>query len=274
MNTVSPGEVLSFAAMALGMVGMIFGPTVLVCLWEKRLVWPYVPLEAPPAPVSPALEESDNPYAVGRAVEVMGNLAPTDYAVRAVEGAKALGFRPLDVLRDGKGRIYKIRYDFWLSPGREVLAIIGGGILGVIPVRNTWLITPLSDGRRLVTLDNQSASELDLAGLTDEALIVSVDFRGLLEGHSKRLAASPVPPVPYPETGPLEDHRAFRTRRFDRLEELGYAKFLDERRNVWRYTLKGAIAFSVRAILKGIRRVVWPDSRLVPSRPGDRQHVR
>jgi hypothetical protein len=243
----------------LGAVTISLAPTVLACRLESRLVWPYVP--AGPTGSAAAAES----YALGRG-EGRDLPALTDYAARMNEAAEDLGFEPLGTFRDGKGRSYRIRYDFWLSPGGEVLALIGGGTLGPFPVRATWLLTRLADGRCLVTLDNSSGSEPDLAGLTDEAVLGGADFEWLLEHHRGRVDAAPEAPVRYSEEDPLGDHLAFRARRVGRLEELGYVTFLDPEGSAWRYTLKGALAFAVWATGRHLRRLVWPDAWLGPWR--------
>src|SRR4051794_9332489 len=90
------------ALLVLGLMAGSLSLTVLACLWEKRLVWPYVPAEEPEAPGPSDLGADTNPYAVGRAVAERDVLTPTDYAARAIEAAELLGFEPLGVFRDGK----------------------------------------------------------------------------------------------------------------------------------------------------------------------------
>lgn len=238
-------------------------PAMLAFLWERRFVWPYGPLDEPalePPGAGETAGDEVNPYAVGRAVENADGLKETSYASKANRRAEALGFEYLGAFRDIKGKMYRIRYDFWLEPGGEVLAMIGGGTLASIPVNATELFTLLADGRRLVTLDCQAASELDLARLTDEALVAGVRFERLLERHRVRVSASPVSSVLFSEDDPLGDHRAFMVRRCERLEQLGNLRFLDSERTAWRYSPKAAFVLALRAYLNGIRRVFWSDS--------------
>ena len=90
-------------------VGLPF--LVLACLagmWEKQLVWPYVPCddhELPP---------------------------PNDYSRLMNRMAEGQEFRHLATTRHGGGKLYKVRYDLRLSPDREVLAVIGSGTMAAI----------------------------------------------------------------------------------------------------------------------------------------------
>ena len=250
-----PGLLLVVLAWAV-LLGL---PTVLVALWEKRLVWPYVPAGARDCVPADRPSDSDNPYASPHVVEEQGTLAATDYALRAKRDALALGFQSLGVFRDGKGPMYRIRYDLLLSAEGDVLAEIGAGMISVFRHRGTCLHTQLADGRCLVTIDRQVASEIDLAGLADESLVRWARFGRLLDRHRRRVAAAPVPAVPYSKEDPLGDLKAFCVRRIGRLEELGFIKFLEPTRTMWRYTLKGAIIWTTRAYLRGFRRVVIAD---------------
>jgi hypothetical protein len=132
-------------------------------------------------------------------------------------------------------------------------------MIGVFRVRGTWLHTLLADGRCLVTVDRQVASDTDLAGLADEALVRWARFGRMLDRHRRRVAAAPVAPVPYSKEDPLGDLKAFCIQRVGRMEELGFVKFLDPTRTAWRYTLKGALIWTTRVYLRAFRRVVIAD---------------
>lgn len=249
------------------LAGLIIWPmalTIPIGLWEKRLVWPYVPLDPAAFGIRAVEFDAANPYAA--TASTMDEVQPplTPYAARAAEGALSMGFVPVGSFRDGKGAMYRIRYEFYLSPERAVLALVGGGAIAAIPLNGTWLFTLLADGRCLRTVDNQTCSEADLSGLTDEALIAGVEFEELVARHRGRLAASFTRTVPYDERDPLEDHREYSVRRADRLYERGLIRFLDFERNWWRYGMRGAVVWALRAHFRGLRRAVWPDAWLRP----------
>lgn len=219
-----------------GVFTLIHLPTVLAARFEKRMVWPYEPLgETPDQPAA-------HPYT----------------SIRIAELRRA-GFQPLGAFRHGGGGMYRIRYYALLSPEGDVLAITGAGTIASIPVMGTYLITPLSDGRRLITIDSQSISEIDLTGLTDEGLVAGADLGKLLERHRGRMDATASEPTYYSEDA-LADHFEYRASKFELLAAKGYAVYLDPEQNRWRYSLKGAFVFAFKAFANGYRRVFWPDS--------------
>lgn len=257
MNIPQIPEWLDATLVLLGVLAVIFGPTAAIARWERRLVWPYVPLKKRDGS-GPLDGEYDEFF--DAPVPPTGPVSKADstaFSVRENALAALEGFRPVGSFRDGKGRIYRIRYDFWLSEGGEILALVGGGTIAGVSVLNTWFHSLTTDGRCLVTLGAQNASEIDLGGLAVEALVAGGDFETLLAWHRRRIAATEV--VPYSEADPLGDHLDYRRRRTDGLVDRGYAFYADPDRTAWRYTLKGAVALSFRAITQGMRRVFLPD---------------
>jgi hypothetical protein len=188
-----------------------------VGMWEKRMVWPYEPCEEHEAP------------------------PPTAYARLVNRMAEEQGFCHLAITRDGRGNIYKLRYDLWLSPDREVFAVVGSGTMAAIPYQVTWLFTKLVDGRVVVTVDHTAGVSSDLTGQWSYSLLLHADFPELLVRHRARLSAEMTPAEPYSEDDPLADHMALRAAQADQLEAKGCATYLDEERMVWRLTPRGAV---------------------------------
>lgn len=210
----------------------------LVSALEKRMVWPYVPAGEAPA----------------------GQCPPPDaYATANAAAATAAGFRWLGTYADAKGKLYRVRYDFFRSPDGDILATVGAGTVASTSVQTTWLHTLLSDGRCLVTFNHQNGGEIDLAGVAEEALIGNLSLAGMVDAHRTRIAASGRIVGGFQEASPLADLRAYRQRRTKRLVALGYAGFLDKKDNIWRYSLKGAAALAFRQYFTGLRRVFVPD---------------
>ena len=184
--------------------------------------------------------------------------APSPYADEMSSAAAAALFTWPGTFADGKGKLYRLRYDFFRSPTGDVLALVGTGTMASITMRTTWLYTLLADGRCLVTFDSPAGGQVDLTGITQESLVEHRGFNGLPAAHRARVAdAGPV--RPFSDTDPLRDLRAFRQGRTERLAALGYAAFLDGGRNVWRYSVKGALALAFRQYFKGLRRAYVPD---------------
>lgn len=230
--------------------------TLAVGLWEKRLVWPYVPLEEEPtAPLSGPVDPS-NPYAVSSASAALLQ-PPTEKAMRANEAAHSLGFRYLGAYRHGGGALYHVRYDAWISAEHEVLALVGGGKLASVPLDNVWLFTQLANGLMLITITSQNAAEYDLSGLTSESLVPKASFAQVVVAHLQRMNEHASPGLNYSEN-PLADLYQFRRAWSDDLERRGYIRFTDESRTVWKYTLLGAAKFALKSNFRGAKRMLRP----------------
>ena len=174
-----------FAVIALVFVGLI----TLTAAAEKRLVWPYVPA----------------------AWAVPGSIPGLNaYAQVAGSAATEMGFVWTGAFGDGKGKLYKLRYNFLLSPERDVFALAGNGSTASVPAQSTWLYTLLKDSRAVATVDSQSAVETDLTGLTSSALAAGVGFFALVAAHRRRTASCAVRPF---AADPLGELRAFRQSR-------------------------------------------------------------
>ena len=213
------------------------GLITVTAMLEKRLVWPYVP-EAAAAPDS--MPELDS------------------YAHVAGSAATEAGFVWLGAFGDGKGKLYKVRYNFFLSPGGDVLAIVGNGTVASVPVRSTGMYSLLADGRSVATVDAAGSAETDLSGTTDCALAAGAGFYALLTAQRRRTASAGAA-VRVFGADPLLEYRAFRQGRQERVCALGYASFLDPAQAGWRYTPKGAFLMALRGYFAGLRRSLVPD---------------
>jgi hypothetical protein len=257
---------LHFCLLIVLIVGLPMLPTFLCGLWEKRMIWPYAPIDEPAEIVYTAIPVENNPYVSPQAVKEYLTPQPILYSMNAIEQAQSCGFELKNVFRDAKGSLYRVRYNFMRSPEGKILALIGHGTVARIPIRGIHLMTFLADMRCLVTLNNSASSLWDMTGTIDECCIPNSDFEKLLDIHEKRVAASPVSPVQLPETDPVSELHAFRIRWVDLMERMGLVRFLDPQRKKWRYSIKGAFIFSIRAQFIGLRRLFWPDSRKIPRR--------
>ena len=234
----------------------------LVSLLEKMMVWPYQPIDqrVPPADPTPDLAEF-NPYAVSPAVSQGSPVGATPYSVLVENGLARFGFAPLGTCNDIRQGVYQVRYQFWLSRERHVLALVGSGTMLKIPFQATWLNTRLADGRFVVSLDNEKGAFFDLTRRTIEGLSPNADLAKLLAWHRDRVLATGVAVSPLTETDPLAAFRAFRIDRLNRLESAGLITYLDDQRNAYHFTPRGAAAWTGRTFARKYRRQLWPDTR-------------
>ncbi len=224
--------------------------TIVVGSFEKLLVWPYVPIRAtrpPHASSEPAGSDHDGPSEPDSSIPI------TEHFRAANLTAEQSGFTFLGAYRHGKGKIYRLRYNFWISTDRTVLAQTSTGTLAGIPMSITKFFTRLHDGRCLVTMDELRGRDTDLSGSLLQEVLTGSEFLELLDWHLRRLAGASQPAVPYSAKDPLGDHRAFRSEQANRLVERGLARFLDAERNVYKYTPRAATLVAIRPYLKPYR---------------------
>ena len=206
-------------AVFLGVTGFCFLGVVLACLWEKRPVQPYY------VPAAGA------EYKVSRKAD------------RANHDARNLGYRHGGLCHDGKGKLYRVRYDFWIAPDDATIAVVGSGTIALIPVYGVWLWSRLVDGR--IRCTTNEIGEQDISGVVDQQTWPGLRLTALVEKHECLLTESLV--EPFSHDAPLVGYFDIRRRRADALVEKGYAYYLDDERTAWRYTLKGAVVFYIVA---------------------------
>ena len=248
---------LCLLAIPLFFVGLVL-LTVAVAMWEKRVVWYFIPVnESQPGQSAPL--DPHNPYAAGAAPLQVP--PPSVDASQANAAMRQQQFAFLGTCGDAKGAKYHVRYDFWVSPQRDVLVNVGCGTIMGMNVDARWLYTRLQDGRTIVTVSDQSASEYDLTGQRVEALVSAMTFAQLLEAHRKRVKAQFSPLLPF-GPDPLKDLRTEVARRVESLVGSGYARYLDPAQTTWSYTLLGALLFAPLANGQALRRQLASDTAL------------
>lgn len=260
----------------LGVLALSMLPSFLAFLLEKRLVWPYVPMgSARRRRPGPDAERTDSGTTSDpdSSAESEVQIPITDYFRTINLTADRSGFKLLGAFRDGTSKLYRIRYNFWLSPDRVVLAQVGSGTLAGMPLSATWLYTRLRDGHCLLTLDDSKGRDTDLSGLTLQEVVANADFAELLARHRQRLSEAGQPAEPYSGDDALEQHRAFRSLRMDYLAEHGLARYLDPGRNAWKHTTRGAFSGTLSAHRRNLGDISRNRGRTAISRPGQAGYV-
>jgi hypothetical protein len=199
----------------LGLMGFFFVAIVAASLWEKRPIQPYY--------VPAAGEEYE----------------PSSVAATANRQAAAVGFRHVVACHDGKGKLYRVRYDFWVDPNNAIFAVIGSGTIAKMAVNGASLYSRMADGR-VVTTTNY-AGEQDISGIEEQVTWPQMPFGALYVKHTERFNEIAV--EPFKSESALAEYFDIRRYKADALVARGYAYYLDGDRKVWRYNLKGAMAF-------------------------------
>jgi hypothetical protein len=222
------------------LVFLMFGPSAIAALVEKRMVWPYAPLGEKEI-TSEGLNPGDN-------------AAANAYIMRFIHEATSEGFQYLECMRDAKGSKYKIIYHFLISPDKYTLAIIGGGKILGIGVKGTWLYSKSNNEGCYYSVDNQSGLVTDISGFWRDKLLFDDNFAALYAKHQKWTDGNIISRKMYSNGAELDEHRKALTYRCEYMEKTGYIRFLDSDKQFWKYTLKGAIKVSVCNITKGVLR--------------------
>jgi hypothetical protein len=187
MPWVSTGVVVVVVA-AVGLY-LLLGVTIFVThLIEKRPFrfltpapdddpgWSKIPDRAPKLEATP---EAFNPY------QSPGSAEYTETS-NAAAARLGIAFHGLHV--PVKGRIYQTRTALWVSPTRQILAVVGWGKSAAITEEKTILYTALDDGRFLVTSDKPTGAETP--GLYENLYVLGADFDSLVRRHEARIYQS------------------------------------------------------------------------------------
>ena len=147
-----------------------------VSLLEHRPTRPYVPVE-------PKVARS--PYAGPAVLDYSADLPdpsqlPNYVRVMSI-GAEAAGFVFGGMVAHVKVPRVRVLATVWFSPSRETLFLSGSGTVLGMPHHQTWLFTPLKDGRILVTTDN--FDEGDYSGMYRYKRVLNGTFEELLAAH-------------------------------------------------------------------------------------------
>ena len=237
--------VLVFAAIK----AFFFVMIAVTCLRERRLVMPY-------RPVGPDQALPETPY-----------VAATNRLAASME------FAHLGTHHDAKGRIYKVRYDLWASPEFDQIAVVGGGTISGLPLEATWLYSRLADGRAVVTTDALSGVELITSGMAEGGLCTNADLFELAAFHRRIVAETATDAVPFDPDDPVGDLVALRQGLVDMMVEDGDAAYLEEGRDAWHYTLRGALRRASRGQRRAFQQAKRNSGRTGIKRPGARGYV-
>jgi hypothetical protein len=188
----------------------------IIALAETRMTLPYMPAEADAEARMPQ-------YVRQRSAEI-----------------RQAGFEHGGMVQHAKVPQNDILGTIWLSPARDILVVSGAGTVLRMPTRQTWLFTPLNDGRVMVTTDQND--EGDPSGLYITRRLKDADFPALLTLHRRRLEGLGLGRVrPFTEPSALEALLALYARRVDQMVRADRARYVDMERSRWKHTWKGGV---------------------------------
>ncbi|QDV52857.1 hypothetical protein [Gimesia fumaroli] len=214
------------------LLGFFFILIVSVCMWEKQAIQPfYFPDDGEEYPL-------------------------VDAAAEANQEAAKLGFEYGCLCHFGKAKMYRVRYDFWITPDCSMIATVSGGEVAKLPCKGIWLYSKSADGRILCTTNE--IGEQDISGVMEQSTWTDYGFKELHKKHMQRLKEIAI--EPFEADKPLAGYFEIRKMKADRLVKVKDAYYTDDEGLVWRYTLKGALKFYfisqwVRPLKRGLRSI-------------------
>jgi hypothetical protein len=229
-------------------------------VWQKvRYVWPLEPIAVVNdlAPHEPASEQ-ENPYAAPRN-ESLDSLPLSKYAKDRIFSLECLMFQSLGTFRTLEADYRYVRYELWLSPSKETLAVVACGRRWFNKFQYTQLLSFCLQHRFISSLDSEGATEYDFSQFVTEKVYLETSFEDLLSFHYDSLGRQPSECKELLPEDALQHWREYRRQRVQKLVAAGQARFLDAEENRWQYQFQAAAIYNFRQALNELRRSFWPD---------------
>lgn len=186
------------------------------------------------------------------------------YATEMVQRSAAYGFQYRDSGVHPKfGE--KVKGMLMLSDDGRILAVIGEGTIAGMKVKKTLLFSTFVDGSVLITVDEAGTSEMDPR--TTRQIFMNADFEELLAKHREALGRLGAGVATFASHASWKDLDDLNRKRVDRIVGAGLARYVDARREEYRFTVWAAFKMT---ILHGIGQVLYPPNywRHLKRRPG------
>ena len=178
---------------------------------------------------------------------------PSPKHQKANEQVHELGYQHSTVCHDAKGKICRVRYDFWISPDSKSLALIGSGTVASLKVFGVTFYSRTAEGRILSTTNERG--EQDIFGVEEQQTRHAMPLPKLHEKHRQRLEQYVI--EPFSAESSLLDYFDIRRRKAAALVARGYVKYVNDQHLAWRYSFKGAVMFYLIAVIvRPIRRLL------------------
>lgn len=169
-------------------------------------------------------------------------LLPHPYCHLMIHSAIAEhGFRLL--MAGGHTKSKTVKAALLLSPDQRTIVIVGAGTIAKLPIKKTILITSLSDGGALLTVDKPGPGELD--SRTHREMLLDKPFTDLWRLHSARVEDHLADVVSFGEAPTWAEVDVVYQARVQRMVDDGAARYADAPRTLFRYTASGAFRATI-----------------------------
>lgn len=206
-------------------------------MWEKHRKWPYIEKTAEYNFVLPD---------ICKQFKTSGSLK-----------ADELNFKKLGTRYDGKGEIYKVEYDFYVSSDGIVFVIVGAGSIFNNIVCGMWLYSKSIDNRAFITVTHQNAVNHDLSGLWKDNLISTGSLKTAYNNHIENIKKDGTYNSVFYHDREFEDFKRLLEYRLELLRNKGLIYYCDNERIFWRYSFKGATKIAINQFIIGLFRMPY-----------------
>jgi len=190
----------------------------------------------------------------------------TWYTREMNEKAGKLGFQNCGWYAQDRGKLYHCTATVWISPDNLTLLVVGGGKLAGINFKQTWLYSKPVGCAVLVTSDE--IGEVDSTGFSDKEFLLNADLEELWDLHKSRLKFLACKVEKFNRSDFLAEYEELSRRHVRVLVEHGLARWLDKKREQWRYTLKGSIQNYI-CCRREMRKLKKQKDRISKRKPGE-----
>ena len=202
-----------------------------------------------------------DPYREVRPDELDSGTPPwllSHYVKHMSDRAMAAGFEFGSMVLHVK---YPVSGTVWISPDRTTLFLTGSGKVIGLAAKKSWLITPLSDGRWLITTDQPGEGETD--GTEDIETEWNVEFPILYQAHLERIRKNPLV-AEYPPGRPFDLLATRAQLRALNMIERGIARYRDPEKTTYSLTLLSSLGAVARVFGSAKKFANRPDRNVPP----------
>ena len=215
----------------------------LVSWLERRWVFPYIPVRdhTPDDRIELVLDEN-GAHQVASPLDYADQTPdPTvlpHYVLVMSDDAYGAGFTFEGLIAHAKPAC-KITATLWFSVERDVLLLTGAGTVFKMPSFQTWLYSPLKDGRVLITTDNND--EGDRSGMYVTRRVIRQRLDKLVKAHRASIDRFGGQVARFEERSALDAVHGILSRRVQSMVDRGVARYRDPEKLFWSYSAWGSV---------------------------------
>jgi len=190
---------------------------------------------------------------------------PSSYAEKVNADAAAHGWQAEGPYVYCRG-IYRCQATFYYSDDRRILAVVGGGTILGMSLKNTSFYARFGD---FVGMTSDETGEYDLSGFMRLKLLPNAAWSELEQAHRAAVERRLDKVQPFSEESAMAAYEALHEERADRMVRRRLARHCGGPEKRWRYTLLGAVLQCTWGFGKQLHQALQKQDEFDRPRPGD-----